>query len=284
MVPRRASAVTLARLALAACVAMVVVAGAARPAMAQARNEPIVPDWVRRARELKPSVVYIIAKGVEGGSAGAPRKLSALERFFGLRKRSTASPGGDAIATSLGTGFILTSDGYIGTNNHVLENFTDIHLKLDNGAVHKATVVGRDPKIDLALLKVELTGLPPIILADSSTVQVGEPVMAIGNPFGLERTVTVGVVSAIARATGERPWDKYIQTDAAINPGNSGGPLINAEGRMIGVNTTFFSPSGASIGISFAIPANLARDTLERIAGKPLTVIQTPSQPRNPRN
>src|SRR6267142_1028673 len=176
MVPRRASAVTLARLALAACVAVVVVAGAARPAMAQARNEPIVPDWVRRARELKPSVVYIIAKGVEGGSAGAPRKLSALERFFGLRKQSTASPGGDAIATSLGTGFILTSDGYIGTNNHVLENFTNIHLKLDNGAVHKATVVGRDPKIDLALLKVELTGLPPIILADSSTVQVGEPV------------------------------------------------------------------------------------------------------------
>jgi serine protease Do len=132
-------------------------------------------------------------------------------------------------------------------------------------------VVGRDPKIDLALLKIEVTGLPPITLADSSKVQVGEPVMAIGNPFGLERTVTVGVVSATARATGERPWDKYIQTDAAINPGNSGGPLINAEGRMIGVNTTFYSPSGASIGIGFAIPANLARATLERIAGKPLT-------------
>ena len=271
MVPKRASAVTLARLALAVCVTMALVAVAARPAMAQAPSGPVVPDWVLLARALKPSVVYIIAKGIEGGSGWSPRKSSGLERFFGLHKQSTPSPSSDAIVTSLGTGFILTSDGYIGTNNHVLENFTNIHLKLDDGVVHKATVVGRDPKIDLALLKIEVTGLPPITLADSSKVQVGEPVMAIGNPFGLERTVTVGVVSATARATGERPWDKYIQTDAAINPGNSGGPLINAEGRMIGVNTTFFSPSGASIGISFAIPANLARATLERIAGKPLT-------------
>jgi len=271
MASRRASADTLARLALAVCVAMVLVSVAARPAMAQARNESMVPDWVRLARELKPSVVYIIAKSGEAGSAGSPRKWSGLERFFGLHKQSTPSRSSDAIVTSLGTGFILTSDGYIGTNNHVLENFTNIHLKLDDGVVHKATVVGRDPRIDLALLKIEVMGLPPITLADSSKVQVGEPVMAIGNPFGLERTVTVGVVSAIARATGERPWDKYIQTDAAINPGNSGGPLVNAEGRMIGVNTTFYSPSGASVGISFAIPANLVRATLERIAGKPLT-------------
>src|SRR2546422_8306856 len=262
MTPRRASAVMLARLALSACVAMAFMAVAARPAVVQARNEPIVPDWVRLARELKPSVVYIIAKGIEGGSAESPRKFSGLERFFGLHKRSVApSQGGDAIVTSLGTGFILTSDGYIGTSNHVLEKFTNIHVKLDDGAVYKATVVGRDPRIDLALLKIGAAGLPPITFADSSTVQVGEPVMAIGNPFGLERTVTVGVVSATARATGERPWDKYIQTDAAINPGNSGGPLINAEGRMIGVNTTFYSPNGASIGISFSIPANLVRAT-----------------------
>ena len=260
----------LTRLALVASVATVLVAVAAWPAMAQAPSGPVVPDWVRLAREVKPSVVYITAKGIEGGSAGSPRKWSGLERFFGLHKQSTPSPSSDAIVTSLGTGFILTSDGYIGTNNHVLEKFTNIHVKLDDGAVYKATVVGRDPRIDLALLKIGAAGLPPITFADSSTVQVGEPVMAIGNPFGLERTVTVGVVSATARATGERPWDKYIQTDAAINPGNSGGPLINAEGRMIGVNTTFFSPSGASIGISFAIPANLARATLERIAGKPL--------------
>ena len=243
---------------------------AALPAAAQAPSGPIVPDWVRLARELKPSVVYIIAKGLEGGSAGGPRKSSGLERFFGLHKQSPPSQSGEVIVTSLGTGFILTSDGYIGTNNHVLETFTNIHLKLDDGVVHKATVIGRDPKIDLALLKIEVKGLPPVTLADSSKVQVGEPVMAIGNPFGLERTVTVGVVSATARATGERPWDKYIQTDAAINPGNSGGPLINAEGRMIGVNTTFYSPSGASIGIGFSIPANLARTTLERLAGKPL--------------
>jgi serine protease Do len=272
MGPGRASAVKLARLALSSYVAMVLVAAAAQPAMAQVRSEPIVPDWVRLARELKPSVVYIIAKGIEGESAGNPRKWSGLERFFWLHRQSGGrSHGRDATVTSLGTGFVLTPDGYIGTNNHVLEKFTNIHVKLDDGVVYKATVVGQDPRIDLALLKLGVTGLPPITLADSSAVQVGESVMAIGNPFGLERTVTVGVVSATARATGERPWDKYIQTDAAINPGNSGGPLINAEGRMIGVTTTFYSPSGASIGIGFAIPANLARATLERIAGKPLT-------------
>src|SRR5882724_5920136 len=154
MVPKRASAVTLARLALAVCVTMALVAVAARPAMAQAPSGPVVPDWVLLARALKPSVVYIIAKGIEGGSGWSPRKSSGLERFFGLHKQSTPSPSSDAIVTSLGTGFILTSDGYIGTNNHVLEKFTNIHLKLDDGVVHKATVVGRDPRIDLALLKV----------------------------------------------------------------------------------------------------------------------------------
>jgi len=245
-------------------------APAALPAAAQAPGGSVAPDWVRLARELKPSVVYIVAQGSEGGSAGRPRKWSRLERFFGMHKLPAPSQGGDVV-TSLGTGFILTSDGYVGTNNHVLETFTDIHLKLYDGTVHKATVVGRDPRIDLALLKIEVNGLPPVALADSARVQAGEPVMAIGNPFGLERTITVGVVSATARATGERPWDMYIQTDAAINPGNSGGPLINAEGLMIGVTTTFYSPSGASIGIGFAIPANLARATLERIAGKSLT-------------
>ena len=266
----RAVFVTTLKTLAAALVPLALLAPAALPAAAHAPGGSVAPDWVRLARELKPSVVYIVAKGSEGGSAGRPRKWSRLERFFGMHKLPAPSQGGDVV-TSLGTGFILTSDGYVGTNNHVLETFTDIHLKLYDGTVHKATVVGRDPRIDLALLKIEVNGLPPVALADSARVQAGEPVMAIGNPFGLERTITVGVVSATARATGERPWDMYIQTDAAINPGNSGGPLINAEGRMIGVTTTFYSPSGASIGIGFAIPANLARATLERIAGKSLT-------------
>jgi serine protease Do len=261
---RAAPAVSLISLAL---LALATLPAAAQEPSGAAR----APDWVRLARELKPSVVYIVAKGSEGGPAGSPRKRSRLERFFGLLRSSSPSPSDDAIVTSLGTGFIVTSDGYIGTNDHVLENFTNIHLMLDDGAVQKVTVVGRDPKVDLALLKIDVKGLSPVTFVDSSKVQTGEPVMAIGNPFGLERTVTVGVVSATARATGRRPWDMYIQTDAAINPGNSGGPLINADGRMIGVNTTFYSPSGASIGIGFAIPANLARTTLDRLAGKPLT-------------
>jgi len=268
--PRRRPLAALAALGAAAFVTVALGALVAPPAMAQVPAGPAVPDWVSLARELKPSVVYITARGVQGWPAGQAPKRSGLERFFGLKKHPKSPANPDAEVTSLGTGFILTPDGYIGTSNHVIETFTNIHVTLDDGTTFAATVVGRDPRIDLALLKIDTKALKPIPLANSSEVEVGEPVMAIGNPFGLAKTVTVGVVSATSRETGERPWDKYIQTDASINPGNSGGPLINAQGKMIGVNATFFSPSGASIGIGLSIPINLARATLERLAGKPL--------------
>jgi len=127
-------------------------------------------------------------------------------------------------------------------------------------------VVGRDPRTDLALLKVEATGLPVIPLGDSAALQVGEPVMAIGNPFGLERTVTTGIVSATGRVIGQGPYDDFIQTDASINPGNSGGPLINGRGQAVGINAAIFSQSGGSVGIGFAIPINQAKSVVTQLA------------------
>src|SRR5205823_9018745 len=129
-----------------------------------------------------------------------------------------------------------------------------------------AKVVGRDPKTDLALLKVEATGLPVVPVGDSNALQVGEPVMAIGNPFGLEQTVTTGIVSATGRVIGSGPYDNFIQTDASINPGNSGGPLINARGEVIGINTAIFSRGGGSVGIGFAVPSSLAKTVITQLA------------------
>jgi len=138
-------------------------------------------------------------------------------------------------------------------------------VKVDDGREMAGKVVGRDPKTDLALLKVEATGLPVISLGDSTQLQVGEPVMAIGNPFGLERTVTTGIVSATGRVIGQGPYDDFIQTDASINPGNSGGPLINARGQAVGINAAIFSQNGGSVGIGFAIPINQAKSVVTQL-------------------
>jgi serine protease Do len=152
------------------------------------------------------------------------------------------------------------------TNNHVVEGASELRVKLSDGRELAAIVVGRDPKTDLALLKIEATGLNAIPLGDSATLQVGEPVMAIGNPFGLEQTVTTGIVSATGRAIGAGPYDDFIQTDASINPGNSGGPLINAHGQAVGINTAIFSQTGGSVGIGFAIPTSLAKAVVAQLA------------------
>jgi len=148
----------------------------------------------------------------------------------------------------------------------VVDGATEIRVKLGDGRELPAKLVGRDPKSDLALIRIEATGLPTIPFGDSAALQVGEPVMAIGNPFGLAQTVTTGIVSATGRVIGEGPYDDFIQTDASINPGNSGGPLINARGEAIGINTAIFSQSGGSIGIGFAIPVNAAKSVLTQLA------------------
>ena len=224
------------------------------------------PDWVRLSKEAKPAVVNISTKrNAEGpttpelkGRRGERSPEDFFRRFFEETPRRPVR--------ASGSGFVLSPDGYIVTNNHVVEEATEIQVKLADGRELAAKVVGRDPKTDVALLKVEATGLPVIPLGDSSALQVGEPVMAIGNPFGLEQTVTTGIVSATGRVIGSGPYDNFIQTDASINPGNSGGPLINGRGEVIGINTAIFSQSGGSVGIGFAVPSSLAKTVITQLA------------------
>jgi len=224
------------------------------------------PDWVRLSKEAKPAVVNISSKlNAESPTPpqlrGRPDEGSMedfFKRFFGEGPRHPVRAGG--------SGVIVNSNGFIVTNNHVVENAADIQVKLDDGRELPAKVVGRDAKTDLALLKIDATGLPVIPLGDSTALQVGEPVMAIGNPFGLEQTVTTGIVSATGRVIGSGPYDNFIQTDASINPGNSGGPLINARGEVIGINTAIFSRGGGSVGIGFAVPSSLAKTVITQLA------------------
>ena len=223
------------------------------------------PDWVKIGRELKPAVVNVSAKRSETAMTemqGPSGEETPFDRyfkdFFGSRPKRNAR--------SMGSGFIINQNGYIVTNNHVVDGATQVQVKLSDGRELPAKVVGRDSKTDIALLKVEANGLTVIPLGDSSASQVGEPVMAIGNPYGLDQTVTTGIVSATGRAIGSGPYDDFIQTDASINPGNSGGPLINARGQAIGINTAIFSQTGGSVGIGFAIPTSLAKSIVTQLA------------------
>ena len=227
------------------------------------------PNWVELTRALKPAVVNISTKRVEDRAQmqnpfGGQNPFGDNEQLRQFFKRFGETPSPRTVR-SMGSGFIVNPDGYIVTNNHVVEGATDIRVKIDDGRELSATMVGRDPKTDLALLKVEATGLPVIPLGDSAQLQVGEQVMAIGNPFGLERTVTTGIVSATGRVIGQGPYDDFIQTDASINPGNSGGPLINARGQAVGINAAIFSHSGGSVGIGFAIPVNQAKTVVTQL-------------------
>jgi serine protease Do len=165
---------------------------------------------------------------------------------------------------SLGSGFIISKDGFIITNNHMVEGSSEIKVKISDGRELKAKVVGRDPKTDLALLKISsvFENLPVLVLGDSEKMRVGDWVISIGNPFGLEHTVTQGIISATGRVIGSGPYDNFLQTDAPINPGNSGGPLVNLRGEVIGINTAIFS---GGQGIGFAIPSALAKSVVAQL-------------------
>jgi len=170
--------------------------------------------------------------------------------------------------TSLGSGVIASSDGYILTNNHVVENADEINVRLSNAEEYRAKIIGRDPKTDLALIKIEPKHeLPYVTFGDSERLRVGDWVFAIGNPFGFEQTVTAGIVSGKGRAIGDGPYQNFIQTDASINPGNSGGPLFNLSGELMGINTAIFSRSGGNIGLGFAIPSNMAKSVFSQLKG-----------------
>lgn len=185
-----------------------------------------------------------------------------FRQFFGQRNE----PKRQRMQSSLGSGVIISEDGFLLTNNHVIANSDEIIVALKDGRESYARIVGTDPETDLAVLKIDLNNLPTMTLASSDTVSIGDVVLAIGNPFGVGQTVTMGIVSATGRnQLGLTTFEDFIQTDAAINPGNSGGALINAYGNLIGINTAIFSKSGGSQGIGFAIPSVLANKIMEEI-------------------
>jgi serine protease Do len=217
------------------------------------------PNWVEIARAVKPAVVNVSVRGEARGDRKDSGDAEDFFRQFGARPPKRMVRG-------LGSGFVINPEGYVVTNNHVVDGASEIKVKFADGRELSGKVIGRDPKTDLALLKVDAHNLPVVPLGDSAKLEVGEPVMAVGNPFGLEQTVTTGIVSATGRAIGEGPYDDFIQTDAAINPGNSGGPLINTRGEAVGINTAIVSGSGGSVGVGFAIPTNLAKPVVTQLA------------------
>ncbi|MEK7334664.1 MAG: DegQ family serine endoprotease, partial [Candidatus Binatota bacterium] len=234
-------------------------------------NPSALPDFVTLAKTLRPVVVNIsttqVAERSEGPAGpfqeGDPRG-DFWRRFFG-----GPIPRGPQRQKSLGSGFIIDRDGSMLTNNHVVENAEKIVVRLADEREFEAKVIGKDSKTDIAVIKIDARGnfpVPP--LGDSDQLEVGEWVMAIGNPFGLDNTVTAGIVSAKGRHIGAGPYDNFIQTDASINPGNSGGPLINLRGEVVGINTAIFSQSGGNIGIGFATPINLAKEVLLQLKSK----------------
>jgi serine protease Do len=226
-------------------------------------------DFVSIADKVGPAVVRIAAEKVERRRVSSPwddMPDDFWDRFFGIprgREREFRSE-------ARGTGFFISSDGYIMTNNHIVENAEKVSVTTFKDKEYTAKIVGLDPNTDLALLKVSDKNLPFAELGDSEKLRVGEWVLAIGNPWGFEHTVTAGIVSSKGRQLGipDVPYQDYIQTDAAINRGNSGGPLVNMRGEVVGITSNIISPSGGNIGIGFAIPSNLARKVVKQLKEK----------------
>ncbi len=242
-----------------------------REASAPAANAASMPEpaspprpaasYADAAKKAMPSVVNIYtskAVRVRNPLLDDP----VLQHYF----PELAQRGETRRTTSLGSGVIVASEGYVLTNQHVVDGADDIELVLADGREMRATIKGSDPESDLAVLKVEAKDLPAITFGSMDTLQVGDVVLAIGNPFGFGNTVTAGIVSALGRNhLGVNRFEDFIQTDAPINPGNSGGALVDAAGNLVGINSTIFSQSGGSMGIGFAIPVSLARDVLSQI-------------------
>jgi serine protease Do len=232
-------------------------------------------DFVTLAKKLQPIVVNISTTQMAAAGPlprGRPNPEEDpveefLERFFGQRPPPGRSQ--PQQQRSLGSGFIIGSDGSIVTNAHVIENAKKIIVKLADKREFEAKVLGKDPKTDVALIKIDSNeSLPTAELGDSERLQVGEWVMAVGNPFGLDSSVTSGIISAKGRHIGAGPYDNFIQTDTPINPGNSGGPLVNLTGQVVGINMAIVSQTGGNIGIGFATPINLIKELLPQLQAK----------------
>jgi serine protease Do len=219
-------------------------------------------------RALVKSVIPSVVAVKTSKKIGIRRQygLDPFEFFFGNPRGQFRSPREEALVqNSLGSGVIVTNEGHIITNNHVVDQVDEIEVQLSDGRTKKARLVGADSQIDLAVLKIDDPGVKPLKLADSDTVQAGDFVLAIGNPFGFEETVTDGIISSKGRPGRSDYFGDLLQTNAAINPGNSGGPLINLRGEVIGINTAIASTTGGSQGVGFAIPSNTVRTALESL-------------------
>jgi serine protease Do len=293
--PKPRSALSARRIVLLASAAVlgagVVISGAqfvpardtsflASPALAQTAQRPV--GFADIVEKVKPSVISVRVKvdggpkmtGLEGDSPFPPG--SPMERFFkrfgmpddqdgGPRQRG---PRGRNYSMGQGSGFFISADGFAVTNNHVVDHAESVEVTTDDGKTYTAKVIGADPKTDIALIKVEGRGdFPHVALADKAS-RIGDWVIAVGNPFGLGGTVTAGIVSARGRDIGAGPYDDFIQIDAPVNKGNSGGPTFDVDGNVIGVNTAIYSPSGGSVGIAFAIPADTVKTVVTQLKDK----------------
>src|SRR5690242_11582153 len=268
-------------LLLALGISLIYVWQARQPGQPQARVEKFTPadkpkldldsvDILQRLNEeyakvtaaVVPSVVSITTtKTVE-----RRQPIDPLELFFGRRFGRDGEA--EQKVTSLGSGVIVSKEGHIVTNNHVVNGTDDVTVQLSDGREAKARVIGTDSQIDLAVLRIDLPNLPPLPLGDSDQVHVGQIVFAIGNPFGLEESVSQGIISAKDRRAMSDSSVDFFQTDTAINPGNSGGPLVNIRGEVVAINTAIYSESGGNQGIGFAIPSNVVRRAMTSIIKK----------------
>jgi len=226
---------------------------------------PVPESFSGLAKQVTPAVVNIASAQAVAAEDQMPFQAppgSPFEEFF----KQFQHPNQGETMTALGSGFIIDPSGYIVTNNHVVENATEVTVRLTDESVYPAKVVGVDPQTDVALLKIEADRpLPMVPLGDSDKAEVGDWVMAVGNPFGLGGTVTAGIVSARGRDIDAGPYDDFLQIDASINHGNSGGPLFDMNGDVIGVNTAIYSPNGGSVGIGFAIPSNIVKTVVAEL-------------------
>ena len=232
------------------------------PVTGAAGNGVLVPDFADLAERVLPAVVNIAVTSEQVPQLPPELRGTPFERYFRDRLRNRRQE-----VIGAGSGFIIDPAGYIVTNNHVVGNASRVVVSLQSGAEYPARVVGSDELTDLALLRIEPRDgpLPSVSWGSSSSLRIGQWVLAAGNPFGLGGTVTSGIVSARGREIGAGPFDDFIQTDAAINPGNSGGPVFNMAGEVVGISTAIYSPSGASAGIGFATPSDLARPVIEQL-------------------
>ncbi|HEY0353336.1 MAG TPA: trypsin-like peptidase domain-containing protein, partial [Enterovirga sp.] len=250
----------LAAIALASILLLPVGVGAQTRTAPESRPQ-VQLSFAPVAKVAAPSVVNVYGARVEKTRRNAVAE-EFFRRFFG---DGMGGPPRDRVQRSLGSGVIVDSSGLVVTNHHVIENMTEVRVALTDKREFEAEIVLRDPRADLAVLRLKGTGpFPPLPIGDSEGLEVGDLVLAIGNPFGVGQTVTQGIVSALARThIGAADYGFFIQTDAAINPGNSGGALVDMSGRLVGINSAIFSQSGGSVGIGFAIPSSMVRAVVE---------------------